>query len=168
MSSRRKHDLTGKSLVGFEVGGVRYALDIRRVREIMRPMPLLSLPHVPETIVGVVDHRGDVVPVIDLRRRFGLQPLGRERDARWIVVERGERLFGLAVDRVDEVFGVEDSIERALPKIGAGERARGMQAAYLHAGRLVFVLDVDELTAVADAIEVAEMMQLLPEALRHG
>ena len=63
------------------------------------PLPTLALPHVPSEIVGVVDHRGDVVPVIDLRKRFGVEPRGRERDMRWIIVSRGERLFGLAVDR---------------------------------------------------------------------
>lgn len=154
MASRRKHDIAGKNLVGFEVGGVAYAVDIQRVREIVRPLPSLSLPHVPDEIVGVVDHRGNVVPVIDLRRRFGVAATGRERDARWIIVNRGDRLLGLAVDRVSEVFGAEDSSARDLPQIGAGDKARGIKAAYFHGGRLVFVLDVDELTRIADDLAI--------------
>jgi purine-binding chemotaxis protein CheW len=155
MASRRKHDIAGKNLVGFEVAGVAYAVDIQRVREIVRPLPTLSLPHVPDEIVGVVDHRGNVVPVIDLRKRFGVAASGRERDARWIIVNRGERLLGLAVDRVSEVFGAEDGAARDLPQIGAGDTARGIKAAYFHGGRLVFVLEVDELTRIADDLALA-------------
>ena len=82
MSKAQKHDIGGKSLVGFEVAGVAYALDIQRVREILRPLPtLLRLPQLPRHVVGVVDHRGDVIPIIDLRMRFGVEPSGRERDA---------------------------------------------------------------------------------------
>ena len=152
MSAKGRKAISGKNLVGFEVGGVLYAVDIYKVREIVRPSEMLSLPHLPESIVGVVDHRGDVVPIIDLRLRFAVARSGRERDARWIIVSRNERLLGLAVDRVTEVFGTLEADSRALPPIAAGEGLRAMRGAYAHSGRLVFVLDVDVLTQVADRI----------------
>jgi hypothetical protein len=83
--------------VAFEVGGVAYAVDIQRVREITRAMPILPLPHLPPSVVGVVDHRGDVVPVVDLRHRFGVGHAGVGREVRWIVVMRGARLLALVV-----------------------------------------------------------------------
>ena len=69
--SQRRADRT-KNLVGFLVGDVRYAVDILRVREIINPLGVVPLPHAPPVVVGVSDHRGQVVPVIDLRKRFGL------------------------------------------------------------------------------------------------
>ena len=53
-----------------EVGGISYALNILSVREIIRPLPMQSLPHAADTVIGVFDHRGDVVPIVDLRVRF--------------------------------------------------------------------------------------------------
>lgn len=151
--STKGDEVAGKSLVGFEVGGVPYAVDIQRVREILRPLPTLPLPHVPMTVVGVVDHRGDVVPIIDLRIRFGLPPrTGRE--VRWIIVSRGARLSGLVVDRVTEVFGAGNPASREVPEIETGQEARGIVGAYSHRGRLVFVLDADKLTSVAENLEL--------------
>ena len=168
MAKRRKHDIAGKNLVGFEVAGVAYALDIGRVREILRPMPMLSLPQVPATVVGVVDHRTDVIPIIDLRQRFGVPSAERDRNQRWIIVSRAEMRVGLAVDRVTEVFGVEESSVRELPKLRGGEKVRGIKATYSHRDQLVFVLDVDELTDVADAIVLPDIADIQQGAARDG
>jgi purine-binding chemotaxis protein CheW len=143
----------GRNLVGFELGGVCYAIEIQRVREIVRPLPTLPLPHVPVAVLGVVDHRGDVVPIIDLRTCFAVKQGGRDKDVRFIIATRGERLVGLVVDKVSEVFGTLDSASRELPQIGTGEEARAIKAVYSHRNRLVFVLDIDRLTAIADEIE---------------
>jgi purine-binding chemotaxis protein CheW len=101
-----------------------------------------------------------VVPVIDLRRRFEVLPKGRERDVRWVIVTRGARLIGLCVDRVTEVFGTLDSDLRELPPMGDEHAARVIRGAYAHDGGLVFVLDVDLLTEVADRIAVAKVAEL--------
>ncbi len=61
-----------KNLVGFLVGDVRYAVDILKVREIINPLDIVELPQSPSSVVGVADHRGEVVPIVDLRARFGL------------------------------------------------------------------------------------------------
>ena len=94
-----------KSLVGFVVGKVSYAVPISTVREIINPAPLTQLPHAPAAIAGVADHRGDVVPVIDLRVRFGLPRLDDPRRAKWILIDVEDRICGLAVDSVTDVFG---------------------------------------------------------------
>jgi purine-binding chemotaxis protein CheW len=168
MSKRRKHDISGKNLVGFEVANVAYAIDIQRVREILRPLATVALPHVPDIVVGVCDHRGDVIPIIDLRKRFAVNPVGRERDARWIIVSRDQRLLGLAVDRVTEVFGADDSEARELPQIAAGEHARGIKGAFVHRGQLVFVLDVDRVTEVAESIAWPSPATPEADAVRDG
>ena len=60
-----------RQLVLFGVGNVVYGLPIEPVRAVVNPQPIIELPHAPSAVIGVADHRGEVVPVIDLRARFG-------------------------------------------------------------------------------------------------
>jgi purine-binding chemotaxis protein CheW len=85
---RYRHD-PSKNLVGFVVGEVEYAVAIARVREIANPLLLVSLPQAPRAVVGVADYRGEVVPVVDLRMRFGLPAAAATRKTKWIVVDVG-------------------------------------------------------------------------------
>jgi purine-binding chemotaxis protein CheW len=153
-TARHRNDRS-KNLVGFLVGEVHYAVNILRVREIINPLPLVSLPHAPPVVVGVADHRGEVVPVIDLRRRFGLPAKQVTRRTKWIVVEGAERSVGLVVDCVTDVFGAGASAERSVPKLGAGDEARGLASAFVHDGSLIFVIDVDLVAAPAESVDIA-------------
>jgi purine-binding chemotaxis protein CheW len=149
-----------KNLVGFSVDGVPYAIDIQRVREIIKPLPTLPIPHAPPAVIGVTDHRGDVVPVIDLRLRFGAPSTPAEREQLWIVVKRGNRYAGLVVDRVTEVFGAGVSQYREVPDIGLGDRTPGIISVCTHRGSLVFVLDVDRITDLAERLDLSAVETL--------
>lgn len=151
-----------KNLVGFTVGDVQYAVEVARVREILRPLPVVALPHAPPAIVGVADHRAEVVPVLDVRRRFGLPEAARTRRTKWILVMLATRTVGLVVDAVSEVFGVGEADRRPVPAVGVGDAARGIQAVYAHRGSLVFVLDVDRIGAAAELIDVASRIPSMP------
>lgn len=153
MASRTR-SLGGNKFVEFRVGDVRYAVDILSVREIVRPLRTVQLPHVPESVIGVIHHRGDVVPIIDLRVRFGL-PAEHGRDVRWLIVKRAKRDVGLVVDAVQDVFGAEAPDQREVPKLGTGEQARGIRAVYAHARGLVFEVDLEVLTRAAEDVDVA-------------
>lgn len=137
---------TIRTWVGLDIGGVSYALDIQCVREIIRPLPMQSLPHAAKVVIGVVDHRGDVVPIIDLRVRFGTTNRMDLTETRWVIATRGERLVGLVVDRVTEVFRLEEGDARQVPDLGPNGDRRGVTAAYSYRGRLVFALDIERVT----------------------
>lgn len=139
--SKQRPDLQ-KSLVGFVVGDVVYAVGIGSVREIVNPVPLTELPHAPPTVAGVIDHRGEVVPVVDLRARFGLPPATDLRRAKWLLIDVEGRCVGLAVDRVTDVFGTGGSEVLPAPALGYGDDERGIVGVTKHDGALVFVLDV--------------------------
>lgn len=158
--ARRRADRS-KNLVGFTVGDVDYAVDIFRVREIITPLSIVPIPHAPPAVLGVSDHRGEVVPVLDVRRRFGLPAVMPTRRTKWIVVELGDRLVGLVVDSVTDVFGAGAADARSVPEIGVGDAARGIAAVYSHAGRLVFVLDVERIAAVAEVLDMGAMQRLV-------
>ena len=150
--------------VGLEVGGVSYALNILAVREIIRPLPMQTLPHSPETVIGVVDHRGDVVPVVDLRVRFATGARTDMAHTRWVIASRGPKLVGLVVDRVTEVFTLSEADARQIPDLGGGADKRGITAAYSHAGKLVFTLDIERITQTVDAVFVPLPLAAASEA----
>lgn len=162
-STRGRSDRLGKNLVGFVVGGVRYAVEIARVREIINPGAVVPLPQAPPVVLGVADHRGEVLPVIDLRRRFGLEPAAPTRRTKWIIVSIGARAAGLVVDAVTEVFGGAAEQAREVPELGVGDAARGITSVYAHGGTLVFVLDVDRVAAAAHAVGDARAARLPKE-----
>lgn len=153
-----------KSLVGFVVGDIAYAVPIAHVREIVNPIPLSQLPHAPAAIAGVADHRGEVVPIVDLRVRFGLPPTRDVRKCKWILIEVEGRGVGLVVDRVTEVFGKSGADIRAAPALGPGDDVRGISGVTTHDGALIFVLDTAEFEILTRAVPV----ELLARSLGGG
>ena len=151
---RHRHD-PSKSLVGFIVGDVHYAVPIARVKEIANALEIVPLPHAPPEIAGVADYRGEVVPVVDLRTRFGLPAAERTRKSKWIVVDVAGHPAALVVDAVTDVFGTGGSELRPTPLLGGGDDRRGIAGVTNHAGSLVFVLDTGRLRDLTEPL-VAE------------
>lgn len=138
-----------RSLLGFVVGDVEYAVPISSVRQIVNPVPLAELPHSPPAVIGVADFRGEVVPIIDMRVRLGLSPAQARGKAKWILLTVASQTVGLVVDRVTEVFGTGGVELRAVPRLGGGEELRGIEGAATREGHLVFVLDVSAFESLA-------------------
>lgn len=161
--ARQRHD-PSKDLVGFLVGDVMYAVRIEVVREVVNPLPIVGLPRAPATVKGVADYRGEVVPVVDLRERYGLPPAPPSRKTKWIVLDVGPkraagesrakvaaRYAALVVDSVTEVFGLAGGELRPAPPLGEGDDMRGIEGVTTLGTQLVFVLDSRSFDAVADA-----------------
>lgn len=153
MEHRYRND-PSKSLVGFLVGAVQYALPIANVREIAKPLPMVELPHAPVAVVGVAEYRGEVIPVVDLRARFG-QPLAAPtRRTKWIIAVVSKRTVALVVDAVTEVFGTGGGDLGPAPVLGAGDNTRGISGVASREG-LVFVLDASRLAELVEPLNVA-------------
>lgn len=154
-----------RQLVLFGVGTVVYGLPIERVREVVNPLEIIPLPHAPPSVIGVTDHRGEVVPVLDLRTRFGLPP-SEEPDAlrrrKWIMVDVGDaanpRLVAAVVDTVHNVFMSRDAL-RPAPPLGGGEDTRGILGVIGRGkdsadGVMIFVLDLARLRALIEPLQI--------------
>lgn len=152
MHADRDRPDPNKSLVGFIVGDVAYAVPISAVREIINPSELTHLPHLPTGVMGVADHRGLVIPVLDLRARFALGPAEDVTRVKWILVDVSGRTVGLVVDRVTEVFGTGGEVLREPPKLGPTDEQRGISGVVARDGHLVFVLDVTRFEHLIDAV----------------
>jgi len=158
MSYRPERPDPQKSLVGFVVGAVHYAVPIDHVREIVNPLPLTELPHAPPTIAGVADHRGEIVPVVELRVRFGLPTLSDPRRAKWILIDVTGRGVALSVDRVTEVFGTTGADLKPAPALGSGDDLRGIAGVVSREDGLTFILDVGELDVLTSSISPAALL----------
>jgi purine-binding chemotaxis protein CheW len=164
-STTRYRTDQAKNLVSFLVGDVRYAVDIHLVREIVNPLPFVSLPHAPQEVCGVADHRGEVLPIVDLRVRFDLPPTQSTRRTKWIIVRLPGRAqsVALVVDAVTDVFGASVNDQRTVPELSQGRDRRGIANVYSHDGKLVFVVDPHVVAAAAREIDTSSMPPLLPE-----
>jgi purine-binding chemotaxis protein CheW len=151
-NGQRHRNDAHKNLVGFIVGEVHYAVDIAKVREIVNPLALTVLPHTPAEVAGVADHRGEVVPVIDLRVRFNLERRDVERGTKWILITLDGRVVGLVVDAVTEVFGSRGDDIRPTPEVGGNSELRGISGVARHEGRLTFVLDTARFLEIVEAL----------------
>jgi purine-binding chemotaxis protein CheW len=105
-------------LISFEIAGQDFCIDIRGVREIRGWSPVMPVPETPDYVLGVVNLRGVVIPVIDLRSRLGLGQTEPSSRHVILVVEDGDRVAGLLVDGVQETFKVAPSLLQEPPVMG--------------------------------------------------
>lgn len=132
-----------RQLVVFELAGEVYGVDIRGVREIIRMQDMTRVPDAPRFIQGIINLRGKVIPVIDLRMRFGLQATERTQDTRILVVDAGSYDMGITVDAVREVLRISEScVEAASVAVTAG-RTTYLEGIAKLSDRLVILLDLD-------------------------
>ena len=162
-------------LAAFVVGEERYALDIMRIKEIINPLPITRVPKSPPFIEGVIELRGAILPVVDLRKRFDAHPGPLSRTAKYLIVAMegigGERwIVGLVVDKVLEVIRIARDDVRPAPTMTFGETARYFSGVCRHRDRIVMVIDLDAILSSNERITLAGMsdnpMLPSPEDLR--
>lgn len=153
MNRLRRKD-PSKNLVECIVGGVRYGVLIGSVREIVNPLDVVVLPSAPPWIVGVADYRDEVVPIVDLRVRFGVRAEASAR-TKWVVVRERTMSFALVVDAVTEVFRSGEM--RPAPAVSHGADVRSLEGVTTHAHELVFVLDIAKLAELVDPSALAQV-----------
>ena len=140
-----------QQLVVFGIGKEEFGIDISRVREIVRLQNITAIPQSPDFVEGVMNLRGQIVPIADLRRRFGsaIESAADESRRRIIVVNQGEQDIGVLVDGVSEILRIPDESIDPTPPIVAGETScaasdfiRGVAKVE---NRLIIILDLDRM-----------------------
>jgi purine-binding chemotaxis protein CheW len=136
-------------LVSFHVGGEEFGLDILRVQEIIRVQQLTRVPNSPGFVEGVINLRGKVIPVIALRKRFGLEKAVNDKQTRIVVVEVKGTILGFMVDSVSEVLRIPADTVEPPPRLGKVEREYVSGVGKLD-DRLLILLDVDRLMSESE------------------
>jgi purine-binding chemotaxis protein CheW len=132
-------------LVTFEVAGEEFAVDILKVQEINRMMSLTRVPSSPPAVEGVINLRGKIIPVLDLRRRFGMNAGQKSDDMRIVVVEVHRRVIGFIVDSVHEVLRISASIVEPAPAMVCSVDSEFIAGVGKLEDRLLILLDLDRL-----------------------
>ena len=149
-----------EQLLTFVVDGEEYGVDILRVQEIRGWSPPMPIPNTPAFIKGVINIRGDIVPIADLRERLGLARLEAGATTAVVVlrVSQGSRhrVMGIVVDAMSDVTNVPIDQIRTPPEFGEGAAQRGLARAIATlADKMVTILDVDKVFALPAAGAVA-------------
>lgn len=151
MDDRKQVDRE-RQLVIFSLYKEEFGVEITKVREIIKPRNITRLPHVSEFIEGVTNLRGEVIPVICLRKRFGLDSQENTQDTRIIIVEVNDSRVGFIVDAVTEVLRIGESAIEPPPRTIAGLRADYLQGVGKVEDRLLILLDVDKILTSEEQI----------------
>jgi purine-binding chemotaxis protein CheW len=132
-------------VVGFRIGNETFGVRIGSVREIVRVPEITSVPSAPDNVEGVINLRGKIIPVMDLRKRFGHVEIRPDKKNRILVVELNNKLVGLIVNAASEVLKIPPSeIEAPGTVFAEGESSYVTGVGKLK-GRLIILLDVSKL-----------------------
>lgn len=144
----------------FTLADEMFAVDVARVREILEMPTITKVPQVPDFMLGVINLRGCVVPVLDMRQKFGMQKTAQTINTCIIVVEvdlDGEKIvLGALADSVQEVIDLEPSQIEAAPHIGTQINADFIHGMGKVGGRFVMILDFDKVFSNSDLQKIAD------------
>jgi purine-binding chemotaxis protein CheW len=149
-------------LVSFAIGKEQYGVDILMVQEIIRMAPITSIPNSPDFIEGVINLRGHIIPVIDLRKRLKLSPLAEEdkNNTRILIINVQDRVTGFIVDAVSEVLKIPKSFIEPPPEIVVA----GLKSQYIYGvckldERLLILLDFSKILQVEEIKKLMEVQE---------
>jgi purine-binding chemotaxis protein CheW len=132
-------------IVVFELGDERYGLDIATVFEIIRHQPITAVPQAPAFVRGVINLRGRIIPVVDLRDRFGMAEGSLTKATRIVVCEAAGTRLGLIVDGVSEVLMIAAETIETTPDVAAAGDVGYLRGIAKLGDRLIILLDLDGL-----------------------
>ncbi|MBY0565073.1 MAG: chemotaxis protein CheW [Hyphomonadaceae bacterium] len=135
-------------LISFRIGEQDFCLDIMAVREVRGWTVATPLPHSPPYVRGVINLRGAVLPIIDLKARLGLGETVPTQRSVIIVVHIGDRLVGLLVDEVSEVLEVDKATIQATPSVGCDTVEQFVRGIIPLEGRMLSWIELDEILPV--------------------
>jgi purine-binding chemotaxis protein CheW len=133
------------SFVVFRIGAEEYGLPVASVNSIIRYEAATPVPRAPESVLGVINLRGSVIPVVDLMRRFTGAPFAPGPMSRIVIAEGSAGAVGLAVDAANEVSQFPEELRKPVPEgVLSPETARAFCAVVERGDSIVILLDLDE------------------------
>lgn len=143
-----------KQLVVFKLHNEEFGVEITDVREIVKVGHITRLPHVADYIEGVTNLRGEVIPVISLRKRFGLEAQENTQDSRIIMLEVSGSMVGFIVDSVTETLRLSEGAIEPPPSNLAGLKAHYLAGVGKLEDRLLILLEVDKILTSEEHIQL--------------
>lgn len=136
--------------VTFRLGDETYGINVMQVQEVLRLTEIAPVPGAPDYVLGIINLRGNVVTVIDARRRFGLPDASPDEASRIVIIENGSYVIGMLVDSVAEVVNLHASEIESAPNVGSEESARYIQGVHTTGEKLLILVDLNKLLTPED------------------
>ena len=140
-----------------------YAIPISKVQEVIQYTHITSLHNTFDYLKGVINLRGKIIPIIDMRTKFGLKEIEYNERTICIIVEiygiSQSNLIGLAVDKVMEVMEIDSDNFSKTPDIGFKSKNKYLNGIYQKDDKMIMILDIDNILAVSDVIQINENIQ---------
>ena len=153
------NDVT-KSFLSFKLSNEHFAINVMKIIEILEVPKITKVPHAPEYLIGVVNLRGGVLPVIDTRIKFGLQPAELTVNTCIVVINimmnEESIILGALVDSVSEVFEIEENQIQPSPSIGAKYQADFIQGMIKVKDQFMMLLNIDKVFSSTDIASMKE------------
>jgi purine-binding chemotaxis protein CheW len=137
-------------LVSFKISNEEFGIDILSVQEINRMLQITKVPNTPDFIEGVINLRGRIIPVIDLRVKLGMERKEHSKDTRIVVVEIKNKTIGFIVDEVSEVLRIPKSITEAPPEMIGGVNSEYIISIGKLEDRLLILLDLEKILSTSE------------------
>lgn len=153
-------------LVSFVIGKEQFGVDILKVQEIIRLSPITSIPNSPDFIEGVINLRGNIIPVIDLRKRLRLPAPaqgdnGTKENTRILIIDVRDRVTGFIVDSVSEVLKIDSGMIQPPPEIVvAGLKSQYLSGVCKLQERLLILLDFTKILQVEEIRKLMELQEV--------
>jgi len=155
-------DISEIQVACFRLGEDLYAVDIMRIKEIIRPQKLTALPKAPSFVEGVLNLRGAVIPVIDLRKRFDMPVREIDQSRRLLIVSVARHALGIVVDEVTEVVSIPLVDIKPPPRVSQGGSAEYLVGVCLGQDSLIMLLNPDRLLTGRETAELGRMEGIEP------
>jgi len=149
-------------LVGFRIGRETFGVPIGLVREIVRMMEITAVPEAPDYVEGVINLRGRIIPVIDLRKRFREPGIKVDKRNRILVAELEGRLVGLIVDAASEVLKMANGDIEPPPELLQENDLSYVTGLGKRSGKLIILVDVEKLLNHGELGRLSELTDLQP------
>ncbi len=143
--------------VTFYLESEKYGIKVMQVQEVLRMTDIAPVPGAPDYVLGIINLRGNVVTVIDTRRRFGLPEKDSDDLTRIVIIESDNQVVGILVDSVAEVADLRDSQVEQAPNVGNDESSKFIQGVTHQDGNLLILVDVERLLTDEEWEEVASL-----------
>lgn len=144
-------------LVSFKIGNEEFGVDILKVQEINKMVEITKIPNSPPFVEGVINLRGKIIPIIDLRTRLGLDKIEQTKDTRIIVVEVENRILGFIVDSVSEVLRIPAGITEAPPEIVSGIDSEFIKSVGKLEDRLLILIDLNKILSASETKQLSNI-----------
>ncbi|MGI6597730.1 MAG: chemotaxis protein CheW [bacterium] len=154
-----------RQLVVFNLGQEEYGVDILQVKEIKRLTEITRVPNAPDHVEGVINLRGNIIPVVDLHKRFELGTVEATDESRIVIVNVQDITVGITVDAVSEVITLDESSLAPPPPLVAGIEASFIEAIGKLKDRLLILLNMDRILGLD---EVAATKEVTARAAQEG